>query len=54
VLQREEVEIRMGMDVEQDIIALSRQKWHWMSRRQTAPLQTLFHDWRSSFRWAPP
>jgi len=34
----------MGMDVEQHIIALSRQKWHWMSRRQTDPLETLCHD----------
>jgi len=31
----------MGMDVEQDIIALSRQKWHWMSRRQTDPFHPL-------------
>jgi len=27
-----------------DIIALSRQKWQWMSDRQIEPLEDLFHD----------
>lgn len=27
-----------------EIIALSRQKWQWMSHRQIEPLQELFHD----------
>ncbi|HEY5978292.1 MAG TPA: nuclear transport factor 2 family protein [Microlunatus sp.] len=26
------------------IIAISRQKWRWMSQRQIEPLQDLFHD----------
>ena len=30
--------------LEQDIIALSRQKWQWMSRRQIEPLAALFHE----------
>ena len=29
---------------EADIIAVSRQKWQWMSRRQIEPLQNLFHE----------
>ena len=34
----------MSADLEADIIAVSRQKWQWMSRRQIEPLQILFHD----------
>lgn len=26
------------------LLALSRQKWLWMAQRETAPLDTLFHD----------
>ena len=28
----------------EDITKLSRQKWEWMSQRQTEPLAALFHD----------
>jgi hypothetical protein len=38
----------MEANTEQDIITLSRQKWDWMSQRQTEPLGTLFHE-RSVF-----
>jgi hypothetical protein len=34
----------METHAEQDIIALSRQKWDWMSQRQTDPLDALFHE----------
>jgi hypothetical protein len=34
----------MDANAEQEIIALSRQKWDWMSQRQTEPLAQLFHD----------
>ena len=34
----------METTVEQEIATLSRQKWRWMSERQTEPLATLFHD----------
>ena len=34
----------MSAELETDIIAVSRQKWQWMSRRQIEPLQNLFHD----------
>ena len=34
----------METNVEQEIATLSRQKWRWMSERQTEPLATLFHD----------
>ena len=34
----------MSADLEADIIAVSRQKWHWMSQRQIEPLRNLFHD----------
>lgn len=34
----------MDANTEQEIIALSRQKWDWMSQRQTEPLAQLFHD----------
>ena len=34
----------MSTDLEVDIIALSRQKWEWMSQRQIEPLQELFHE----------
>lgn len=34
----------MSADLEADIIALSRQKWDWMSQRQIEPLQHLFHE----------
>jgi Domain of unknown function (DUF4440) len=34
----------METNAEQDIITLSRQKWDWMSQRQTEPLGTLFHE----------
>ena len=34
----------MSADLEADIIAVSRQKWQWMSRRQIEPLQNLFHE----------
>jgi uncharacterized protein DUF4440 len=30
--------------LEADIIALSRQKWEWMSQRRIEPLQELFHE----------
>jgi hypothetical protein len=43
-MPHEEPETRMGTNMEQDIITLSRQKWHWMSERQTEPLTTLFHE----------
>jgi hypothetical protein len=38
----------METNVEDDIIALSRRKWTWMSERQIEPLAALFHD-RSVF-----
>jgi ketosteroid isomerase-like protein len=34
----------MSAEPETDIIALSRQKWQWMSQRQIEPLQNLFHE----------
>jgi ketosteroid isomerase-like protein len=34
----------MSAELETDILAVSRQKWQWMSRRQIEPLQNLFHD----------
>lgn len=34
----------MGSTTEQDIVTLSRQKWDWMSQRQTEPLARLFHE----------
>ena len=34
----------MDANAEQDIITLSRQKWAWMSQRQTEPLAKLFHE----------
>lgn len=34
----------MNSNAEQDIIALSRRKWAWMTQRQTEPLATLFHE----------
>ena len=34
----------MSAELEADIIALSRQKWQWMSQRQIEPLQDLFHE----------
>lgn len=32
------------MDVEQDLINLSKEKWGWMSERQVDSLAALFHD----------
>lgn len=34
----------MSAELETDIIAVSRQKWQWMSQRQMEPLQNLFHE----------
>jgi hypothetical protein len=34
----------VSAELEADIIALSRQKWEWMSQRQIEPLQDLFHE----------
>jgi hypothetical protein len=34
----------METNAEQDIVALSRQKWDWMSQRQTDRLDALFHE----------
>ena len=34
----------MSAELEADIIAVSRQKWQWMSQRQIEPLQNLFHE----------
>ena len=34
----------MSAELEADVIALSRQKWEWMSQRQIEPLQDLFHE----------
>jgi hypothetical protein len=34
----------MSAQVEADLIALSEQKWKWMSQRQIEPLQDLFHE----------
>ncbi|HEY5845296.1 MAG TPA: nuclear transport factor 2 family protein [Microlunatus sp.] len=34
----------MSAHLEDDIVALSRQKWQWMSQRQIEPLVKLFHD----------
>ena len=34
----------MSAHPEDEIIAVSRQKWQWMSHRQIEPLQELFHD----------
>ena len=34
----------MSAELEADIIAVSRQKWQWMSQRQIEPLQDLFHE----------
>ena len=34
----------MESSAEQDLITLSRQKWEWMSQRQTEPLAALFHE----------
>ena len=34
----------MSAELEADVIAVSRQKWEWMSQRQIEPLQDLFHD----------
>ena len=34
----------MSAELEADVIALSHQKWQWMSHRQIEPLQDLFHE----------
>jgi translation elongation factor EF-4 len=34
----------MSAQVEADLVALSEQKWQWMSQRQIEPLQDLFHE----------
>lgn len=34
----------MSAELGTDIIAMSRQKWQWMSQRQIEPLQNLFHE----------
>jgi translation elongation factor EF-4 len=34
----------MSAQVEAELVALSEQKWQWMSQRQIEPLQDLFHE----------
>jgi hypothetical protein len=34
----------MGTNAEQELLELSRQKWHWMSERNVDALAGLFHD----------
>ena len=34
----------MSAQVEAELVALSEQKWQWMSQRQIEPLQHLFHE----------
>lgn len=34
----------MGPNVEQEVINLSKEKWHWMSERNAEALAALFHE----------
>ena len=33
-----------NVDLEQEVIALSKEKWHWMSERNVDTLNALFHE----------